>query len=337
MLLDSAQVSIPRSWKQVIRFAAAINPRFAYRTAPSAKWIEGKLASWLSANQVQVPGFVFLNLLDAHEPYFPLPPIRAQAGAPIRRELQLLDGLDRSSRQWTADDPEMISLHRLYKDSVASLCRRVRGIFDLVRAHGNWDNTLVVLTSDHGQAFGEGGALFHTLGASEQHLRVPLAVKFPRGQFGGSVSSSWASLVDLANTVRKSAGLPSMPGSRGKGLQELVTNARKDAIFAVADGPYGVGRRRADALSRQTRLNSPKLIAYQDSTKLIADWDKGKAHVAPLLEDFHRVRPGPDGRVSGNVCLVTAFGEILSNLRGSIVGGGENAAVSRRLTSWGYD
>ncbi len=101
-----------------------------------------------------------------------------------------------------------------YSQGVTYLDVSLGELFDTLRQSGVWDDLLVVVTSDHGEEFGEhGGFGHHSL--YDEILRVPLLIKWPGGEFAGVVNSSPGSGVDIAPTLLGHAGLPTdgMPGA----------------------------------------------------------------------------------------------------------------------------
>src|SRR5262249_36001130 len=149
-----------------------------------APWIDPTLDTWLGQLPTTTPAFAFVNLLEAHEPYFldpglirgwkayldyaktwqGRPAVLAGKGAPNAREVAMLRGL--------------------YRRTFRLLDRRVAGLVATLKKHDRWENTVFVLTSDHGQAFLEHGTLFHMHRADEGLLRIPLWVRYPHGERG---------------------------------------------------------------------------------------------------------------------------------------------------------
>lgn len=115
---------------------------------------------------VQAPFFLFINYFDAHAPYFRRP------GASFRG-----DGRGRDDNQIPAYDSEL-----------AYLDRSLTAFVDELRGSGLLDRTLLVITSDHGEFFGEHGFFLHGMGAYEEVLRIPLIVRFPGKKMSGRVA-----------------------------------------------------------------------------------------------------------------------------------------------------
>lgn len=102
----------------------------------------------------------------------------------------------------------------LYDRGVETLDRQLGRFFDELRRAGLWDDTLIVLTGDHGEAFGEHGYFLHTT-PHEETLRVPLLVKWPQSAARAGVTTSrFATALDIAPTILAHFGLAAgdLPG-----------------------------------------------------------------------------------------------------------------------------
>ena len=122
----------------------------------------------------------------------------------------------------------------LYDRGVETLDRQLGEFFADLRRAGLWDETLIVLTGDHGEAFGEHGFFLHTT-PHEETLRVPLLVKWPRSTARAGVTTNrFATALDIAPTILGHFGLPSgdLPGHDlaqppGRGARLMLS---KDAV-----------------------------------------------------------------------------------------------------------
>jgi arylsulfatase A-like enzyme len=79
------------------------------------------------------------------------------------------------------------------------------------------DRTLVVLLSDHGEAFGEHGAVEHGYAGHQEQLHIPLVFRGPGIPAGVRVDAP-SSIVDVAPTVLELAGAPPLPHAQGTSL-----------------------------------------------------------------------------------------------------------------------
>jgi arylsulfatase A-like enzyme len=112
-----------------------------------------------------------------------------------------------------------------------------------LKARGEWDHTLFVLLSDHGEEINEHGGWSHDQSVYEELLHVPLIIRFPGGRFGGRRVSDLVSLVDVMPTALEALGQPDLvPDARGSSLMPLIRGeaARDDGSFYVPSIRYNV-------------------------------------------------------------------------------------------------
>lgn len=162
------------------------------------------------------PFFVFLHLYDPHWHY-----------DPPEKTLRLfetsysgaLTGLWQDFKEKTKANTtpeELQHLLALYDGEIRYTDDEVGRILDHLKSRGLERNTLVVLTSDHGEEFLEHGSWEHQKTLYEEVIRVPLVVKGPR--IAARRERSQVSLLDVAPTVLAWAGLPPLTSAQGKSL-----------------------------------------------------------------------------------------------------------------------
>jgi arylsulfatase A-like enzyme len=123
------------------------------------------------------------------------------------------------------DELDSEILRYTYDEGVRYLDRAMGELFNTLRNSGIWDRMLVVVTSDHGEAFGERGEFGHN-SVHEEIVRVPLIVKWPGSENAGVIRSDPRSAVDLAPTLLDFAGIETseLPGEnlRRPGTQPQI-------------------------------------------------------------------------------------------------------------------
>lgn len=237
---------------------------------PTSSWLEPTLDYWLGARKKEEPVLVFLNLLDAHEPYFRTGGAPRGLGNWLRYVRTRQDRKGWVDGTWKATSEELALLHELYRDSIGALDQRVEGIIDMFQQHDRWENALICLTSDHGQAFGENGHLFHITGVTEEMVRIPLWVRYPAAEMGGATVSTWSSLTDVVPTVTKLLGR-GFPASRSSpSLRDLAEETRQDPVFTVSDGLGYTGESSPEIKSPGTP-EPVYVAAYQDRWKVVIE------------------------------------------------------------------
>jgi len=101
------------------------------------------------------------------------------------------------------------------------------------------DTTLLIITSDHGEAFGEHGYLGHREGLYDEHVHIPLLVRFPGKKGPAGRVRALTETVDIFPTVLDLFALPIPSSVQGKSLLPLITGERRavhDFVFARAEG-----------------------------------------------------------------------------------------------------
>lgn len=175
----------------------------------SAADINRRALSWLDGRDRDRPFFMFLNYLDAHNPYQPPAPfdtLFSDSGA--ARYIELIRD-DTPARLWTPE-ARRAAVDK-YDESLAYLDAELGALFAELKQRGLWDNTVVIVTSDHGEEFGEHNVFFHGNSLFRPALDVPLLVRYPGTVPAGRVVTTPVSLKDLAATV---LDLSAAPGDR---------------------------------------------------------------------------------------------------------------------------
>ncbi|MFO0953710.1 MAG: sulfatase-like hydrolase/transferase [Isosphaeraceae bacterium] len=203
-------------WPQDDR--AGEHPWDFYRKTASD--IRTDLLSWLDGQQdSDRPFFAFLNIFDAHNPYIPpagFPrPFGTEPKTPADRNvLNRWFIMDKS----TLTQPQRQAVSDAYDDCLAYIDGQIAGLLDDLDQRGKLANTLVVITSDHGEHFGEHGLYGHASSLYDQEVRVPLLVLLPGGRHPGRSVSTPVSLRDVPATIADLLGLDSGPAFPGRSL-----------------------------------------------------------------------------------------------------------------------
>ncbi|MDB4433186.1 sulfatase [bacterium] len=207
-------------------------PGFAGR---SAELITDRAIRWLEGGVGRAPYFLFLNYFDPHAPYRPPPGFddlpRARAGfEPPYSELMT------GEHELTGEERSI--LVDRYDGEIRFVDHHLGRLLDAVLSRPGGENTLVVVTADHGEAFGEGGRFGHGFWLSEELLHVPLLVRFPGDRRGGSSDDALVQLVDVLPLVAAELDfdLPEgveglQPGSRDVGYAEIYREPTTVARF----------------------------------------------------------------------------------------------------------
>ncbi|HEV7734094.1 MAG TPA: sulfatase [Candidatus Binatia bacterium] len=174
--------------------------------------------AWLDG-RAREPFFLFLHIIDPHEPYEPEPRdaepfIDPAYAGPIGLAYSGTGG----DVQTPADRRRVLDL---YDGEVHYADRLLGEVLDALTASGVDDRTMVVVVSDHGEELFEHGALGHGRTLYDEVLRVPLVVRVPGGHPVGQVMQQ-VSTVDVMPTVLDAVGLTVPDGLDGESLLPFV-------------------------------------------------------------------------------------------------------------------
>jgi arylsulfatase A-like enzyme len=300
-------------------------------------WIEAATERWLADQPKERPVFCFVNYYEAHEPYI-IDPAKVEGGLSYRRLAQLrMDRTNVLAGRWHPTAEEFRDLRRLSRAVIRSLDDRLRRLCGAFERAGRWDNTIVVLASDHGQAFGEHGFLFHGVRLWEPVIRIPLWVRWPDGRHRGERGVGWASLIDVMPTLLDAAGVPRPPLPSASSLLELIDRPRLGPAMAMSDGTP----------ARKTLANmvppavwepwdQAHFAAYVDGTKMVLNAATGAVQLYDLTHD-----PGEDH--DHGAYVPAELGPLEAVLRQNATTLAHGKAEPRpqelddRLKSWGYE
>jgi hypothetical protein len=203
------------------------------------------------------PWALYVNLQRTHYPYHP-----PETPGPF----QPADpGPGFAFLSWPSSQREAV-VNR-YDNALLDLDTQIGRLVGELQRRGDWDRTLVVLTSDHGELLEGGERVGHGKFLDEEELRVPLILRL-RGRLAVGRSAVPGSHLDVLPTVARLLGLPPHPAWQGTSLLD-PERPRSRPIFATLQGLKNV----------DVVLCWPR--------KLVADWNGGHA----ALHDL-RVDPG---------------------------------------------
>lgn len=168
--------------------------------------------------------FLFVHLFDPHGPYDPPAdrPVRFEPRGPERKVAP--DRIPRYQRL-PVDAPEDAHWTDLrlyearYDEEIAYADSQVARLLDELRQLGLYEKTIIVFTSDHGEALDERVHLLdHGGGIGDEEIRVPLILRLPDGRFAGRRFTGQVELIDIAPTLAALAGVDMGDGIQGVNL-----------------------------------------------------------------------------------------------------------------------
>jgi arylsulfatase A-like enzyme len=213
--------------------------------------------AWLDRRDAR-PYFLFLNFMDAHTPYAP------RAGDAELQRSPRLPLYGRPSHRWAValDAEESRHLRALRAEAIRRLDSQLGRLLEALERRPEWASTWVVITSDHGEAVGEGRMFGHNCATlSQEVLHVPLIVRDPRApERAGRRDDRPIQLVDL--------------------VPALLVAARAEAAHGAEAGAPG------------TRRPAQLALSYCNCPRLQPGAAEGPAE-AIVEDEFKYVRIGP--------------------------------------------
>lgn len=178
---------------------------------------------WLGTQGPDQPWLMWLHYFDVHD--FSLVPPREYAASQGVRYDPSVSPQDLDARL------------AMYELELRWLDLQLQSLFDRLRARGEWEDTLVIITSDHGQGLRDGlerhGWTLHRL-LYQWSLHVPLIVRGP-GIRAGSVVDELARTIDILPTILEVADVPPPEGVEGASLLPLIRGEERGGRIAYAD------------------------------------------------------------------------------------------------------
>lgn len=238
--------------------------------------------------------FLYLHYFDPHWPYQAPAPYTEKYISPQMHEQMTNDLIregnltkirrsqGRIDRAFNMTDPKsrlsVEYLRALYDAETSYSDSEIGKVLDYLRTTDAWDNTLVLITADHGEEFGDHGWLGHGHTMYEELLHIPLLIRFPDGTGAGERIDAPVSNQDFAATVLGASGLPmlSNEGFSSFDLHDALRSGRLESrgpLFASGPGideNKGLPGKHGPA---QMMLQWPQKLIYSLDTQLLELYD----------------------------------------------------------------
>ena len=210
-----------------------------------------RAAQWLDDNHAQAPTFLWLEMFDPHEPHFvPEPYSSMYTGGMQNRGYNWWPPYQSKSDQdaflAAASDEELRWIRAQYYGKVSMVDRWLGQIWDCLDRNELWDDTAVIVTTDHGHDLCYDRAAFpHVWGKQfphpESHARIPLMIWHPSHPGGGRRVDALTCAVDVNATLRDITGADVGQSPHGRSLMPLVRAETPTHRDWVLYGTYGTG------------------------------------------------------------------------------------------------
>lgn len=275
-------------------------------TAMALDWLDRE-------SDASSPAFLWLHLFEPHGPY----DLTEYSRAWMKEngyEGFLSDGasseelLERKN-DIVASDEHVAAMNALYDGEIQLADKLVGSILDRLEEQGKLENTILIVSSDHGQGLGENGNMGHGATLREDVLHIPLIIRDFRSQGGHRVTET-VSAIDFAPTIADAALGIDLPGVQGRSLlphlQSKPEGQDQREIFAEVELRPDLGEAPGWYDHNATAL-------YADDLKFV------ERHGQTSVFDPSR-RPSSETRLD-NPTINDAFTTYLESLRSEFLAG----------------
>jgi len=289
---------------EFVRRAIRYDDNIPRRTATN---ITDQFLGW-QASATGRPFFAMLNYFDAHESYLPPDPYaHAWGSGPPPHSAEVIQDVRRSLRRdWRQRPPAEIRAELdQYDGAISYLDAELDRLMTSLQSRGLLDNTIVIVTSDHGEQFGEHGLFLHGNSLYTPLLHVPLLIRFPRGVPAGRRVVSTVSLRDVPATILElaSAGAD-LPG---RSLSRFWSGAPVEpGAMAIAEV------RHAD----WAEVWAPEYPVAKGNLESVTDDEYHYIRGRDGAEELYALKPDPDERQ--NLAALPASAAILEKYRAAL-------------------
>ncbi len=195
-------------------------------------------SDWLGNNKDK-PFFLFLHTFQIHGPYASPSPwneMFLDENAEWTK-LALRNFLDNQGEDYPFTTEEKANIVALYDGEIRYTDDVLIGpLVARLKELGIYDNTLLIITSDHGEEFDEHGGWLHGRTVYEELIRVPLVIKFPDSDYKGKQIESMCRLIDILPTALETAGIKYDGSSiEGKSLISFLKGSENEDRVFISD------------------------------------------------------------------------------------------------------
>ncbi|MFH1622512.1 MAG: sulfatase [Candidatus Omnitrophota bacterium] len=238
------------------------------------------IVPWIKKNS-QDNFFIFLFFIDPHDPYEPSPAFNKFQNDYNGQLKDLGDGMHSYLNKVilgkaSLNTEDIDYLEALYDGEIAYWDWHVSKIIEALEDSNILDNTIIIITSDHGEEFSDHGGVFHGYAIYNEHLHVPLIISGPQLSKAKSRVSSVVRSIDIMPTIFDLLNIEKTEGIMGKSLLPLLESGstQKDRLFFSEmhlKGAYG--------------KNVHLLSLLKDDWKLIFDLQHNRYEMYDLSND----------------------------------------------------
>ena len=215
------------------------------------------VSKWIEKNN-KSPLFVFIHYMETHGPHYPsahnsiyIP--KNIAPEDMKRVLRSAIGMGKGGafifkRQRSQEELSLVNA--LYDGEIHYLDKRIGKLYEHLRKLNVLDDTLLIITSDHGENLGDHGILGHAFGLFNTLLNVPLIIRHPKYFKPGLIIENNVQTIDIFYTILDAVSINYNPSNLGLGkslIKRIKGHEYAEIMIAEHDKPL-------DALGKAEKL-----------------------------------------------------------------------------------
>lgn len=170
----------------------------------SSETLNSDFFSFIEKNPgvLEEPIFAYIHTIDPHEPYVPQEPFLKFMKKDIEKKgFGYAKNINRKRFDEGLSKEDIEFIMSLYDCEIYQNDFHFNKFIEFLKEKELYDNSIVILVSDHGEQFYEHGRLFHGTSIYNEEIHVPLIIKFPFNEFSGTQSDLFLNQVDLMPTL----------------------------------------------------------------------------------------------------------------------------------------
>lgn len=198
-----------------------------------ADQINTSVFSWLDQKMKKAPFFLLIHYFDPHDPYLPekLGISKNAVSEQIRKkfanrtvnytelERSLIDSVQVGKNLLLPEERALLVNN--YDREINRLDKKIYQVLTKLKEKNLFDNSLIIITADHGESFGEHDLMLHGVSLYEDNIHVPLLIKYPFAEKRKGIVNEPVSLTGLAPTILSYTKIPIPKPIQGSSFSDL--------------------------------------------------------------------------------------------------------------------
>jgi len=253
---------------------------------------------WVYKNHLSknsAPFFAFFNLMPAHLPNY----IRKKFAFchASSQDLSRIEPVNKTPEKfylprYELDEHDLDLMRALYDGEIAYMDSKLGDLFDFLKKHRILEKSILIITSDHGENFGEHGLIEHQFCLYNSLLHVPLIIRFPDKIEPGTIINDPVSTIFLFRTILDLISAPINDELRNIENRSLFIGDQGRELYAEYDNPIemikGVIGDEAPADFNFKRFDRNLMCIFKGDRKFIWSSD-GNFELFDLEEDWREM------------------------------------------------